>query len=281
MTMTNSASTSHATAGPILRWAGSKRRLLPLLLATAPTVFDRYHEPFAGSACFLLALNPKKATLNDANFALISAYRSISRDTEGIYRRLTLIPNDENTYYKIRNIKPETLSEQDRATRFVYLNRNCFNGIYRTNRQGQFNVPYGNRTGPLPTLAEFHAFGRRLRRTTLKSVDFEKALHACRPGDFAYLDPPYFSANRQTYGEYGYETYRDSDVRRLIESVQTLTSNGVRVMISYKADAELLKALATSTWTIRSFDVHRGLAASANARTSTREILATNYSFRE
>jgi DNA adenine methylase len=128
---------------PILRWAGSKRKLLPKLISLSPSSSGRYVEPFAGSAALFFALQPQDALLSDFNPELIETYKILSANAGSVWRRLSQMPGSRDFYYRIRARNPTSMSSIDRAARFIYLNRYCFNGVYRTNRLGQFNVPRG------------------------------------------------------------------------------------------------------------------------------------------
>lgn len=136
-------------AEPILRWAGSKKKLLSVLSSAAPSTFKRYVEPFVGSAVLFLELDPSKAVLSDINTGLIETYENIRAHPRAVWNRVSDMPLEESFYYDLRSQDADSLKTLDRAARFVYLNRFCFNGVYRTNRQGLFNVSRGK-----PTMAE-------------------------------------------------------------------------------------------------------------------------------
>lgn len=144
MKSTVAKNTQENTAcGPVFRWAGSKRQLVPTLIANAPDDFGAYIEPFAGSACLFFALQPERAVLGDFNTALIGAYRVIATAPRAVARALSAMPTDPAFYYELRSRDAALLSRVERAARFIYLNRFSFNGVYRTNLQGGFNVPRG------------------------------------------------------------------------------------------------------------------------------------------
>ena len=128
---------------PCFRWAGSKRSLLPSLLDCVPHSYDRYIEPFAGSACLFFALRPDRAILGDFNVELMQAYRTIAKHPRLIAREVLRLPASQAAYYRIRSLVPNLLTPLHRAVRFAYLNRYCFNGVYRTDRKNRFNVPQG------------------------------------------------------------------------------------------------------------------------------------------
>ncbi len=268
---------SHAASSPpprpILRWAGSKRRQLHLLRRCVPRAFGTYFEPFVGSASLYLAIGPCNAVLSDLNNELIEAYRAVRRDPGQVGQLARSIPSTSDHYYRVRGT-----SESDpiaAAARFIYLNRYCFNGIYRTDRRGAFNVPYGSRTGSMPEMSDFRAFARAIRKAKLLACDFADSLAAASGGDFAYLDPPYLTTRRSSYGEYGYGTYRDSEIDRLIDCLCDLDRREVKVLLSYRTEERLIAKL--KTWSITTFDVYRNVAAHGKQRLRTTEILASNY----
>ena len=142
-----SSSLGETMAKPFLRWAGSKRQLLTRLIDHWPGGNTRYVEPFAGSASLFFELEPPSALLSDINGELISTYQVVCEHPRAVYRSLIRWDNDRTQYYKIRSLQPSDLEILDQAARFIYLNRFCFNGLYRTNGRGDFNVPYGGEKG--------------------------------------------------------------------------------------------------------------------------------------
>jgi len=141
---------------PFLRWAGSKRRLLPNLLELVPEAYDRYIEPFVGSGCLFFALKPDSAILGDINGALMEVYSTVHKHPRLVSRAVHRIKRTPEQYYMLRDEGPGLLPPIQRVARFIFLNRNCFNGIYRTNKEGKFNVPFGSRTGQLPGESFFY-----------------------------------------------------------------------------------------------------------------------------
>jgi DNA adenine methylase len=258
----------------LVRWAGSKRAILPDLLSAVPGRFNAYYEPFCGSACLFLALAPRRAVLSDINAELIGAYRTIRSSAQRVHQLVTELDTSSSAYYKIRNWQPRRLPPLVRAARFVYLNHTCFNGLYRTNRRGEFNVPFGNRTGHVPSLNRFEAFARLARRAKLACSDFQAITLEAQPGDFVYLDPPYFS-RRPTYGEYGYNTFREHDILRLVDTIRLLDKRGVFVLLSYGGSADLRDRIPfLSAVEVRT---RRHIAAKARHRRDESDWLLTNY----
>ena len=218
---------------PVLRWAGSKKKLVPAILSLAPVTYLRYLEPFVGSGCVFAALAPKRAVIGDINDELMFAYSTLRDYPHEVVKTIALFPTDSHTYYSLRAILPNSLGAVTRAARFVYLNRYCFNGVYRTNMSGMFNVPRGTRTGAMPSPETFFHFSDLLKRAKLIRGDFQELLATGRDGDFAYLDPPYVEPGTRFRGEYGYGSFGSDDEDRLISALRSAHSRGVSVVLSY------------------------------------------------
>lgn len=259
---------------PLLRWAGSKRRLLPKLLACAPKSFNTYIEPFAGAACLFLAVHPERAVLGDLNSELIHFYSTLRRSPSELAARVGRMPATAEFYYRLR-AKHFVADPVERAARFLYLNRNCFNGVYRTNRSGQFNVPLGSKVGQMPALEEISAFAKFLRGVRFVDGDFEKTVNFAKSSDFVYLDPPYTLAADRYRGEYGYASFSDRDLSRFMESVHAADRRGAHILISYRFDRRLQESLPG--WSFRRLTVRRHVAGFAASRANAFEMLAANY----
>src|SRR3954463_16804943 len=152
---------------PLIRWAGSKKQLLPILTKTIPADCNRYVEPFAGSACLFFALRPQRAILGDINGELIRMYREVKYRSNALASILQNMHRSKTEFLRLRRVDPVELRRTARAAHFLYLNRFCFNGLYRTNAAGRFNVPYGKRCGSLPTADSLKKCSSALRRTRL------------------------------------------------------------------------------------------------------------------
>jgi len=265
-------------AAPVFRWAGSKRKLLPVLVANTPSNYRRYFEPFAGSACLFFALRPNAATLGDVNSELLNTYLTICRHPRLVHRAASSLSTSKRAYYQIRSWDPEFLPDVERAARFVYLNRYCFNGVYRINRNGQFNVPRGIRTGQLPDEASFYRCSVALRHAALKCGDFEDAIAGVKRNDFVYLDPPYASTGRPRFGEYGYECFADSDVPRLIKCLESIDATGATFLLSYSDSPALAAPL--KRWNSIQLNVRRHIAGFAGDRKVVSEVMVSNQKLR-
>lgn len=258
-----------------IRWAGSKRKLLPQLLALAPREFRRYVEPFCGSLCMLIALKPDLSIVGDLNAELVNFYRMIALHPKLVASITHGWPADASTYYQLRAIDPEQLTAVQRAARFLYLNRFCFNGVYRTNRAGVFNVARGRHMGSVPPVDELCAFGDLMRQTEVRACDFETLLADVQGGDFVYLDPPYARCGVRDRGEYGPGAFKVADLPRLKDALEEATRRGAKVLLSY-ADLPEIRDLFRD-WQLTRLDVARNVAGFVGARASVSELVLRNY----
>jgi DNA adenine methylase len=264
-----------ALTKPFLRWAGSKRKQISRLKQFWRDGYVRYVEPFAGSACLFFALQPDRALLADKNSQLIETYNTIRACPEKIYDGVVRLPRTKPTYYAQRSRDPSDLTPVDRAIRFVYLNRNCFNGIYRTNRQGQFNVPFAtSRAGAFVSREEFVLAAEALNCAALRAWDFGKTLRCVRKGDFVYLDPPYAVTSRRVFKEYGACPFDVDDLSRLAEHLKKIHARGADFLVSY-ADSREARELA-QPWNSFRMRVRRHIAGFSGARKNAYELLITN-----
>lgn len=260
---------------PILRWAGSKRKVLPLLSTFWNASFKRYIEPFAGSAALFFRLQPDKAVIADINQELIEAYEVLRERPDDVHTAVVKIARTERHYYRMRARQTAGMTAFERTVRFVYLNRNCFNGIYRTNTQGTFNVPFAHaRPGAIPTVEEFRKCSRLLERASLRCGDFGQVLSDARAGDFVYLDPPYAVESRRIFREYDRRAFSRRDLERLAAHLHTLNDKGAAFIVSY-ADCREARQLF-SHWGHRRIRVRRNVAGFISARRLATELLVTN-----
>lgn len=260
---------------PIFRWAGSKRKVLPILGAFWKPSYKRYVEPFAGSAALFFDLQPDRAVLGDINADLIEAYEIIRERPDDVHCAVSRIRSSESEYYKIRGQNKNRLKAFSRAVRFVYLNRYCFNGIYRTNTAGNFNVPYAHgKRGSIPPVENFRRSATLLHNAVLKCGDFGEVLSSVRSGDFVYLDPPYAVESRRVFSEYDRREFSRRDLERIATHLQAIDRKGATFVLSY-ADCREARALF-ACWNTRRIRVRRNIAGFVSARRMATEILATN-----
>lgn len=259
----------------IIRWAGSKRQLLSKLKAFWPGGQTRYVEPFCGSACLFFDLEPHDAILGDLNSELITTFEALRKDTGAVCDYLRNLPEGEETYYQMRSIDPEDLNETEKAARFLYLNRHCFNGIYRTNRAGKFNVPCGRRAKKVAIdFDQIVEAARLLERATLINSDFSTTLGHVDRGDFVYLDPPYAVSDRKIFAEYHQNTFSVNDLERLSNNLNEMHEKGATFVISYADSREARELLAP--WNPKRVRTRRNVAGFAHDRRNAFELLATN-----
>jgi DNA adenine methylase len=258
-----------------LRWAGSKKALLPILRTFWPGPNARYVEPFCGSARLYFDIAPTHAVLGDINEELISTYRALSTDFGRVIECLRRLRRGKRSYYRLRELDPSKLARSERAARFLFLNRFCFNGIYRTNEAGKFNVPYGNPKSALSFNFDLlrDAAGL-LRSATLINDDFEAVLESADAGDFVYLDPPYAVAKRRVFAEYHPSSFCDRDLERLSTALERLDRRGVTFVLSY-ADSKEGRAVGDQ-WYRRRVRSRRNVAGFVGDRKFAYEILASN-----
>lgn len=261
---------------PLIRWAGSKRKLIPLLKANTPKTFNKYIEPFCGSACLYFSLRPTKAVLSDINKELIISYKTIKKDSRKITERLLGVEKCKIEYLRLRALDPSTLDEVERSYRFIYLNRFCFNGVYRTNKEGKFNVPMGSKTGNLPTPAKISDCAKALKGASLIYGDFKKTLKYIEQGDFVYLDPPYTKEGAKNRGEYGHGSFDYQDIPTLISYLEKIDEKGAYFLLSYSCDSALLDLLP-SRWNTLELSVNRHVAGFKQHRSIAKEVLVANY----
>lgn len=258
-----------------LRWAGSKKRLIPNLCACWGDGYARYVEPFMGSAALFFAIGPSKAVLSDINVDLVETFCVLRDHPRAVYNRLVRLPLGEDAYYRIRQEDASRLPSLDRATRFVYLNRFCFNGLYRTNTNGKFNVPYASsKTAHLPSQEDLCKAAKVLSSAHIAARDFEETLEDVQGGDFVYMDPPYAVQNRRIFRQYGPDSFGIADLARLASSLKEIDRRGATFVVSYAMCREALDAFGR--WHIRRVHTQRSVAGFSRHRRKAIEIIVSN-----
>jgi DNA adenine methylase len=282
---------------PFLRWAGGKRQLLPVLIPTLPADFDltknRFFEPFTGGGAFQFALSghntaaglftPRKKkglpiVLNDANQDLVATYRVIRDDVEGLIVELRRMAKDisEKRYYAVRDAQPTT--ELGQAARTIYLNRLGFNGLYRVNASGKFNVPYGKLTNPTVCDEDLlRACSAWLRHAEVRSGSYASAVADAKAGDVVYLDPPYIPLTpTASFSRYAKDDFREMDQWGLAGVIKGLADRGVRVMFS-NSNTELTRKIFGADLDLYAVNASRSIGANAASRATVEEVLGVNY----
>lgn len=260
---------------PFLKWAGGKRWLMRSHRDVFDlSGFDRYVEPFVGGGAAFFGLSPKRALLNDANEELIDTYRAIKSDWKTVVRLLARHQklHDDDYFYEVRAVTPTTV--MGRAARFIYLNRTCFNGLYRVNRRGEFNVPRGTKDAVLMDTDNFEEIARRLAKVRLVSGDFEKVVDAAGQGDFIYADPPYtVKHNNNGFIKYNERLFSWADQERLKDSLTRAAARGAKVIVS-NADHPSIRELYADAECVTA-ERHSVMASESERRKKTTELLIT------
>ena len=265
---------------PLLRWAGGKQFLLPHLLRSLPSNWEvlDYCEPFLGAGSLFFALAPRNAVLGDANPHLIQFYRTITRNPAGVSKALgthrTL--GSKRHYYLVRGLYNRGTPGAAQGARFLYLNKSCFNGIFRVNRLGQFNVPYGERAKPqLPSLDVLSRASSALKRARLVRASFERTLSLVRKPTFIYLDPPYPALSHTSFfAHYTRERFTELDQARLAASWNELDALGCPLLMT-NADTPLIRRLYRGMY-FQQIPVVRYVSGGAN-KAVVRDLIITNY----
>lgn len=262
---------------PFLKWAGGKRWFVKNHLDEAPKDFETYFEPFLGGASMFFALSPHNATLSDFNTNLINCYQAIKEEPSTVYKYLIQhhLSHNKEYYYQIRSTQFENIFE--RAAQFVYLNRTCWNALYRVNLKGQFNVPIGTKTNVILDTDDFSRISNLLKNINLISCDFEETIDKAKKDDFIFVDPPYtVKHNNNGFVKYNETMFSWEDQIRLSEALKRSHSRGAKFLMTnayhqsvidlYQDDFQLSKVSRHSV--IASESVRRGIYD---------ELLVKNY----
>ncbi len=261
---------------PFLKWAGGKRWLASNWRELFPSVPGRYIEPFAGSAAVFFSLQPKAAILSDANVRLIEAYKVVRDDVASFERHLKFFArhHSKELYYATRQKKFRSCSK--RAAQFVYLNRVCFNGIYRENLKGEFNVPLGSKTAVILDTDDFPGVSGRLQNVKLVESDFEPIVDMACDGDFLYVDPPYTTKhNFNGFVKYNQKIFSWDDQERLAEAVKRAHLRGASVIVS-NADHPDVRKIYSDVFSLRSVTRSNVIASKSQYRGEITEMVAGN-----
>lgn len=261
---------------PLLKWAGGKQWLADEANNLTPSRFNRYFEPFLGGGSFFLTLRPERAVLSDNNCELIETYRAVATWPDLVIRSLSRLSYDRKTFYRQRHAGPRTA--HGKAARFIYLNRTAWNGLYRVNRSGAFNVPFGDfRSDPLASIPQrIRAISPLLRTATLRACDFEVALDEVRADDFVFIDPPYVSSHKNNgFLRYNARVFSWTDQVRLRAAIERLMQKGAYVLLT-NADHRSISSLYAGLNARRV--VRRSAVAGTTAhRRLVTELLFSNY----
>ncbi|MGE4295984.1 MAG: DNA adenine methylase [Campylobacterales bacterium] len=277
---------------PFLKWVGGKRQLLPELKKRLPKKFNAYHEPFIGGGALFFSLTPRNATLYDNNAELIGLYNVVKNDVEALIgllheHKIRHEAGAHDYFYAVRNQDRQAdflqKSAVERAARFVYLNRTCFNGVYRVNSEGFFNVPYGCYKNPLICdETNLRACSAALQNVGLLQGDFEQVLQTAGAGDFVYFDPPYVplsdTANFTGYTAAGFDKTMQERLKTVCDR---LTDRGVFVMLSNSSAPWVVETYKTAGYKVEKIKATRAVNAKASGRAAAlNEVIVRNYTIK-
>ena len=270
---------------PFLKWAGGKRQLVPQIRKYIPKKFKLYFEPFVGAGAVLFDLQPHAAVLNDANAELINCYRVIKNDPEGLIAHARQHLNTEDYFYRLRSLDRhssfETLSPLDRASRIIFLNKTCYNGLFRVNSQGQFNVPFGKYTNPVivdEVVIRAVSWYLNAADINISNDDFESALSGASRGDFVYIDPPYDPlSDTSSFTGYNLNSFGREEQRRLKNVCDELTKRGCKVLHSNSATGFIRELYGDKRrYTVVEVEATRNINSVGTARGKISELLIFN-----
>lgn len=231
---------------PFVKWAGGKRQILNIIKDYVPKTFNRYIEPFVGGGALLFQLLPKRVIINDINKELINAYIVIKENVEYLIEHLKTHKNDPEYYYKIRSLNPESLNPVERASRFIYLNKTCFNGLYRENSKGEFNVPFGRYKNPKILDEEnLISVSKYLNSIEIQiyNKDYKDICFLAEKGDFIYLDPPYHPISRtSSFTKYTKYDFTEKEQIELSKIFREMDKKGCYIILS-NSNTEFIKQL--------------------------------------
>lgn len=265
-----------SVARPVIKSAGGKTKLLPELLKRMPDRYGRYYEPFCGGAALFFAVRPERAVIGDANADLINVYRAVADDVVSvvdllkIHRELHCAEYYSQTRDAWNSDAPMVRTLAGRAAAFIYLNRTCFNGLWRVNRAGEFNVPIGRYADPLGGIADrLRAAAPVLARAKIRAGDYRTTIASAAHGDFVYMDSPYDG----TFTSYTAEAFGDAAQAELAFTVRTLAARGAQVMVS-NADTPRVRALYAGM-RIDSVQCARAINSNGKRRGAVGEVIVT------
>ena len=272
-------------AKPFLKWVGGKRQLIDELLKGMPEKISSYHEPFLGGGALFFELAGqkrfKKAYLSDLNPELINAYVVVQTKVEELIKSLKKHVHSKEYYYRLRSADPKNLDEVARASRLIYLNKTCYNGLYRVNSKGQFNVPFGSYKNPKICDEEnLRLCAEALKGVSIRLQSFDAILRSAKPKDFIYFDPPYHpvssTANFSAYEKSG---FGETEQRKLKDVFAELAHKKCLVMLSNSYSDFLLALFQHYRMKkqLQTVNATRAINSKSSARGAVREIIVRNY----
>lgn len=271
---------------PVVKWAGGKRQLIPEIIKWIPPLdtISTYYEPFVGGGAVLFRLKPKRAVINDINGELINLYKVIRDDVEALIEDLKKHKNEKEYFYAIRELdrNPDiynSLSLVEKASRTLYLNKTCFNGLYRVNSAGHFNVPFGRYKNPNIVNADtLRAVSRYFNKADVRILrgDFEDCVKWARERAFVYFDPPYHPvSDTSNFTSYSEDGFGEEEQRRLKELCDRLNAKGIKFLLS-NSSTDFIRKLYDG-YKIETVPAKRAINSDANGRGPINEVLIRNY----
>lgn len=269
---------------PVLKWAGGKRQLINEIFKYIPSKgIKTYYEPFLGGGAVLFQLQPKKAVVNDTNSQLVNVYSVIKENVEELIEDLAKHKNEENYYYTVREMdrtgELETMSEIERASRIIFLNKTCYNGLFRVNSRGEFNTPFGKYKNPnITNEIVLRAVSNYLNNNNVKflNVDFEEAVKGIRKDSFVYFDPPYHPlSDSSSFTGYTLDGFDKDDQIRLKKLCDKLNQKGVKFLLSNSSAPFILDLY--KDYKIEMVGATRSINSVAEKRGEINEVLVRNY----
>lgn len=279
---------STVTPKPFVKWAGGKRQLIPVLNENLPRIFGTYYEPFIGGGALLFHIlterDGQKCSISDLNSDLVLAYTTIRdriddlisslKNHEKNYRK-----DSKSYYYSVRESNPR--SEVEKTSRLLFLNRTCFNGLYRVNSKGKFNVPLGRYTNPnIVNEDNLRSVCAILQssKVSIKCRDFESVLQDAKKGDLVYFDPPYQPvSDTANFTSYTNKDFTDKDLERLAELCNKLDSKGCKVLLSNSDSKQVSDMFSGKAWKVSKIQANRSINSNSKKRTGHFELLIKNY----
>ena len=277
-----------STPKPFVKWAGGKRQLMPVLNENLPKIFGTYHEPFLGGGALLFHIltkqNKQKCSLSDLNADLILSYIVIRNRVDELIHSLKIheknyYKDSKSYYYSVRESNPG--DEIEKTSRLLFLNRTCFNGLYRVNRKGKFNVPLGKYTNPNIVNEENLRFVSTIldsNRISIQCRDFEAVLGDVKKGDFIYFDPPYQPVSQTAnFTSYTDKDFAYGDLSRLVKLCMDLDAKGCKVLLSNSNSADVIDMFSKKPWKINKIQATRSINSDSKKRSGHFELLIKNY----
>jgi len=262
---------------PFIKWAGGKSRLLAQYEPFFPPSFRRYFEPFLGSGAVYLHLQAQPAVLSDSNSDLVNCWQVVRDQVESLIAHLEQHQVDRDYYYRLRACAPEQLAPVERASRLIFLNKTCYNGLYRVNRAGQFNVPFGDYKKPRIFQADhLRAVSALMQPVKIIASSFDRVLREARRGDFIYFDPPYLPlSSTSNFTGYTGQAFGVAQQEYLAEVYRTLHSRRCLLMLS-NSNTQLIRDLYCG-FRIEEVWAGRAINSVATRRQPIRELVVMNY----